>query len=108
MEIPVGAGNGDYHLTPEEDRLKAYTKQFSFVEANSTFFHIPRPSTVGSWRRRMPRDFVFSVKCNRVATHIHELKPVDETFRAPERMLMVCRLLRSWMLVLQMPKPEGG
>lgn len=103
MEVLVGTGGWDYYPTSEEDRLKAYARRFRFVEVNTTFYRMPRLGTVRSWRRRVPRDFVFSVKCNRVATHVHGLKPVDETFRVLEGMLMVCRLLRSEMLVLQTP-----
>ena len=103
LEVLVGTGGWDYFDTTEEDRLRAYARHFRFVEVNSTFYHIPRLKTVRSWRRRVPRDFVFSVKCNRVATHEYGLRPVEETFRALEWMSMVCRLLRSEMLVLQTP-----
>ena len=103
MEVLVGTGGWDYFDTTEEDRLRAYARHFRFVEVNSTFYQMPRLKTVRSWRRRVPRDFVFSVKCNRIATHEHGLRPCEETFRTLEGMSMVCRLLRSDMLVLQTP-----
>ena len=103
LEVLVGAGGWDYFPTLEEDKLKAYARRFRFVEVNSTFYRVPKLATVRSWRRRVPPDFKFSVKCNRVATHDCELKPVDKTFRALKRMFMVCTLLRSEMLVLQTP-----
>lgn len=103
MEVLVGTGGWDYFPTLEEDKLRAYARRFRFVEVNSTFYRVPKLETVRSWRRRVPRDFVFSVKCNHIATHDCELEPVDETFRVLKMMFMVCTLLRSEMLVLQTP-----
>ena len=99
----VGAGGWDYFPTTETDRLRAYSKIFRFVEVNSTFYSIPKISTVRSWRRRVPADFSFSVKCNGIATHVHELRGVDETLRILRAMITICRLLRSDMLVVQTP-----
>lgn len=70
---------------------------------NSTFYHYPKLSTVRFWRRRVPKDFIFSVKCHRDATHKYELRPVEGTFKVLGHMFQVCRLLRSEMLVLQTP-----
>lgn len=103
MEVLVGTGGWDYLPLEVDDRLRAYADRFRYVEVNSSFYHIPRLSTVRSWRRRVPRDFVFSVKCSRQVTHDFALRPLESTFRALERMRMVCRLLRSEMLVLQTP-----
>ena len=99
----VGAGGWDYFPTTETDRLRAYSKIFRFVEVNSTFYSIPKISTVRSWRRRVPAYFSFSVKCNGIATHVHELRGVDETLRILRAMITICRLLRSDMLVVQTP-----
>jgi uncharacterized protein YecE (DUF72 family) len=103
LQILVGTGGWDYLPVETDDRLREYAKLFSFVEVNSTFYRYPRLSTVRSWRRRVPSDFVFSVKCHRDATHVYQFKPVDGTFKALEYMFEVCRLLRSDMLVLQTP-----
>jgi len=103
LQILVGAGGWGLLQGGSEDRLRAYSKLFSFVEVNTTFYRIPRLATVRSWRVRTPRDFSFSVKCNRTATHVHALKPVGEVFDVLRRMLAICRILRSDMLVLQTP-----
>lgn len=103
MEVLVGTGGWDYYPTSTEDRLKAYAKVFNFTEVNSTFYHIPRLQTVKSWRRRVPTDFVFSVKCNSIATHVESLRPIDKTFRTIDAMLAICRILKSNMIVLQTP-----
>ena len=101
--VKIGTGGWAYLPLEEEDRLRAYAGLFDYVEVNTTFYHMPRLSTVRSWRRRVPPGFTFSVKCNRRATHELGLTPVEETFRVLERMRMALRLLRSDMLVLQTP-----
>jgi uncharacterized protein YecE (DUF72 family) len=101
--MKIGAGGWAYLPLEEEDRLRAYSVLFDYVEVNTTFYHVPRLSTVRSWRRRVPPRFTFSVKCNRRATHELGLRPAEETFRVLERMKMTLRLLRSEMLVLQTP-----
>lgn len=100
--VLVGTGGWDY-LNAEGDRLKAYTRLFNFVEVNTTFYHIPRLSTVRSWRRRAPRGFTFSVKCHRRVTHELGLRPQEDTYRTLDKMRQVLRLLRTDLLVLQTP-----
>jgi uncharacterized protein YecE (DUF72 family) len=39
------------------------------VEVDSTFYAVPRPSTVEGWRDRTPEDFVFAAKAPREVTH---------------------------------------
>lgn len=101
--VKIGTGGWAYLPLGEEDRLRAYAGLFDYVEVNTTFYHMLRLSTVRSWRRRVPRGFTFSVKCNRRATHELGLRPAEETFRVLERMRVALRLLRSDMLVLQTP-----
>jgi uncharacterized protein YecE (DUF72 family) len=101
--VKIGTGGWAYLPLGDGDRLRAYSELFDFVEVNTTFYHMPRLSTVRSWRRRVPPGFTFSVKCNRKATHELGLTPVEETFRVLEHMRLALRLLRSEMLVLQTP-----
>lgn len=103
MEILVGTGGWTYLPIESEDKLRLYSQFFQFVEVNSTFYHYPKLSTVRSWRRRVSKYFKFSVKCHQDATHKFNLRPVEGTFKALERMFEVCKLLRSDMLVLQTP-----
>ena len=99
----MGTGGWAYLPVKAVDKLRAYSRLFNFVEVNSTFYFYPKLSTVRSWRRRVPRDFIFSVKCHRDVTHKYRLRPVEGTFKALDYMFQVCRLLRSDMLVLQTP-----
>ncbi|MEM4246018.1 MAG: DUF72 domain-containing protein [Candidatus Bathyarchaeia archaeon] len=102
VETFIGAGGWSYFDSGKRDRLSAYAERFNFVEVNSTFYDIPRPSTVRSWRR-VPRGIAFSLKCHYSATHVNELRPVDETFKTLRIMGEICRLLGAHFLVIQTP-----
>ena len=102
LRVLVGVGGWAY-LPVDGDKLKACSKLYDFVEVNSTFYTYPSLSTVRSWRGRVPQDFEFTVKCHRDVTHVYRLRPLEETFRAIRRMLLICRLLRAEVLVLQTP-----
>lgn len=58
--------------------LDAYVKTFSTVEVNGTFYSLPEPETVADWSRRVPADFLFSVKASRYITHMKKLKDPEE------------------------------
>ena len=103
LKVFIGAGGWAYYPTDQEDKLRSYARRFNFVEVNSTFYQIPRLSTVRSWRRRVPRDFTFAVKCHHSATHVNELKPIEDTFSTFRRMNEICHLLKSDILVVQTP-----
>ena len=70
------------HFYPEElkpDRyLEHYLKQFSSVELNSSFYHLPGRSVTEGWVRRTPADFRFCPKLSRFITHIKRLKDCEE------------------------------
>ncbi|GAB4324347.1 MAG: DUF72 domain-containing protein [Promethearchaeota archaeon] len=54
---------------PRERWLAYYASAFSTNEVNTTFYHLPRRSTVESWARRTPRRFTFSLKLPKALTH---------------------------------------
>jgi uncharacterized protein YecE (DUF72 family) len=54
-----------------QDRLSYYARWFSFVEVDTTFYGIPKPSTVEAWVARTPAHFRFNVKAYRSLTR-HE------------------------------------
>jgi len=49
--------------------LKFYSSHFNTVEINSTFYRIPKQTTIKNWIRNVGSDFVFSIKVNREVTH---------------------------------------
>jgi uncharacterized protein YecE (DUF72 family) len=103
VKIYVGTGGWAYLETSSIDKLRKYSQVFDFVEVNSTFYTYPSLSTVRSWRRRVPKDFIFSVKCNRDLTHKYLLKPNEDSFQVFDKMKKICQELKSQILVLQTP-----
>lgn len=55
--------------TSSAARLSYYARRFRAVEIDSTFYAIPARTTVRSWYRRTPDDFVFAAKFPRTITH---------------------------------------
>lgn len=62
---------------PGNKRLIHYSSVFKTVEIDSTFYAIPRKTTVQNWARQVPDDFTFSVKVPKVITHEKVLEDCD-------------------------------
>jgi len=63
--------------------LDYYSRQFSCVEINSTYYAIPSPFTFVSMMRKSPPDFKFVVKAHKDMTHAGEAQPsAFEGFKA--------------------------
>jgi len=104
IHILVGCGGWHYFKVLNEDPLKMYSLAFKFVEVNSTFYTLPSLETIVSWRKRVPLDFEFTVKANRIITHLEALRLTNTTLKALEEMLKICKTLNSKVLVLETPK----
>ena len=63
---------------PAKDFLSFYAQYFNSVEINSSFYHLPRGSTVIDWTKKVPKDFLFCPKMSRFITHIKRLKEPEE------------------------------
>ena len=61
---PEGMAPGEY--------LSHYATQFSCVEADTTYYGIPRPQTVDGWRHKTPANFVMCAKFPRAIVHAGE------------------------------------
>ena len=96
-------GTGGWAYFPVEPSLKAYSEVFDFVEVNSTFYEYPEARRVEGWRRTVPRDFTFTLRCHSDLTHKIGLKPVDEAYTVFGRMIDVCRILNAPFLHLETP-----
>lgn len=59
--------------TSRREYLEAYAARFNSVEIDSTFYGLPRASTVEGWRRRTPADFRFTAKFPKLITHEKKL-----------------------------------
>ena len=109
VEYLIGTGGWAYFRVPGLRPLVAYSRLFNFVEVNSTFYQIPNLKTVETWRRQVPPDFEFSVRCNRDLTHTYQFQPKEEAYSTFEDMITICKTLRADILHLQTPatfKPE--
>jgi uncharacterized protein YecE (DUF72 family) len=99
----VGTGGWAYFKVPNKPSLKAYSEVFNFAEVNYTFYEYPTIQTVKGWRRSVPEDFTFSVRCHQDLTHKIGLKPTNEAYRVLGQMVTYCRILSSPFLVLETP-----
>ncbi|UCH01780.1 MAG: DUF72 domain-containing protein [Candidatus Bathyarchaeota archaeon] len=103
FELLIGTGGWAYFQVPGLNQLEAYSSVFNFVEVNSTFYEMPNLHRVKSWRRRVPLDFTFSVRCHKDMTHVHQLEPIEEVFNAFDSMKEICTILASRFLVIVTP-----
>ena len=62
--------------------LDYYSKRFSTVELNVTFYRLPERETFSKWYLSTPKDFVFSLKGSRFITHVKKLKDCAEPVEA--------------------------
>ena len=99
----IGTGGWAYFNLPDTPPLKAYSEVFNFVEVNYTFYEYPDLRMVEQWRRIVPADFTFSVRCHQDLTHRIGLKPVDEAYEVLGKMKIFCSILESPFLVLETP-----
>jgi len=89
----IGTGGWAYFKVPNKPSLKAYSEIFNFVEVNYTFYKYPSTRMVERWRRMVPRDFTFTVRCHQDLTHRTGLKPVDQAYVVFSQMIGICRIL---------------
>ena len=66
---------------PQKSQFEFYSHQFSTVEINATFYHLPHLKTVRNWRDKAPPGFVFAVKGGRFITHIKKLADLGDATR---------------------------
>ena len=82
LELPIPK----YQFPPEHQtssRLTYYATFFNTIEVNSSFYKIPRASTLTRWTSSVANDFAFTFKLFREVTHCKELNfspPVVEEF----------------------------
>jgi len=66
---------------PKGKWLEFYARNFDTVELNTTFYRLPKESTVENWFTRTPDEFVWALKASRYITHIKRLADADEALR---------------------------
>jgi uncharacterized protein YecE (DUF72 family) len=60
--------------TKPHEMLPAYARAFDSVELNSTFYALPSPETVETWKRQTPAHFRFCPKYPQTITHHKQLR----------------------------------
>ena len=87
---------------PAGSRLAEYAKHYATVEIDSTFYGIPRRSTVEKWREVVPEGFLFAAKFPQEITHERNLVGCEDL---TENFLRTMELLgdRLGPLLLQLP-----
>jgi len=99
-------GNFYPNKAASKDFLAYYSRKFTTVEVDSTFYRIPNQQTVANWENQTPNGFRFSLKFPRVITHVKMLKDCQrETNLFLERTTMLKEKLGP--LLLQFPPSFG-
>ncbi|HEV8367012.1 MAG TPA: DUF72 domain-containing protein [Pyrinomonadaceae bacterium] len=85
-----------------KDMLPYYAERLKAVELNNTFYRLPQPSMVESWKAQVPDNFRFSVKASQRITHFKRLKEADD---ATKYMLDTVSILedRLGVVLFQLP-----
>lgn len=84
--------------------VSAYASLFSLVEINSTFYNMPKISTVKKWfeeARKVNKNFEFTVKANQIITHKSKFK--ENAFSVFEKMKEICKALNARIMLMQTP-----
>jgi uncharacterized protein YecE (DUF72 family) len=63
---------------PKAKWLEFYSRHFTTVELNNTFYRLPSEEAFTNWHDSSPADFAFAVKVSRFITHIKRLKDSQE------------------------------
>ncbi len=102
-EYRIGTGGWSYFQAKTKPVLKAYSEHFNFTEVNYTFYKHPNTRMVERWRRNVPHDFTFTVRCHQDLTHRYGLKPIDEAYATASQNIGICRRLQAPFLHLLTP-----
>ncbi len=102
VEILIGTGGWSYFNVPG-DRLRAYASAFKTVEVNSTYYRMPPLSLVETWRKRVPEDFEFTVRCNQGLVPKFQAEPVSSSLRLYDEMKEICSILDAKIMHIQIP-----
>lgn len=90
----------------QKEWLGYYSKKFSSVEINNTFYRLPKKQTFKNWADHTPENFIFSVKASRYITH---LKKLNECGDAVDKLIEHSSELKEKLgiLLFQTPANQG-
>ena len=99
-QLLIAAGGWAYFQVSGINSLEAYSQAFNFVELNSSYYELPAYSSVAEWRKRVPADFRFSVRCPRIIVDHYGLKLLPGSRGLVERLEEVCRQLEAEVMTV--------
>ncbi|MFO0850999.1 MAG: DUF72 domain-containing protein [Gemmataceae bacterium] len=67
---------------PAKQMLRFYAERFRAVEANNTFYALPKPAALEAWAAEVPAGFRFVLKSPQKITHIQRLRDAGEAVAA--------------------------
>jgi len=87
---------------PKANWLGFYSRYFSTVELNNTFYRLPSEEAFARWYDSSPPDSIFAVKVSRYITHIKRLKDCEE---AVDKFISRAKILKKKLgpLLYQLP-----
>lgn len=87
-------------------RLTYYASLFNSIEFNSTFYNIPKPSTVSKWTNLVPKKFKFTFKLWKGITHNKNLEFKKEDVNTFLTTISAVKNKRGCLLI-QLPPSLG-
>ena len=87
---------------PSEDMLAFYASKLPAVEINNTFYRMPKPEALVTWREQTPKDFRFVIKAPKRITHVARLLDAGQEV---ERLASVASVLGDQLgpVLFQLP-----
>jgi uncharacterized protein YecE (DUF72 family) len=99
-QILIGTGGWAYFQVPGTDSLEAYSRAYDFVELNSSYYELPSISSATDWRKRVPPEFHFSVRCPRIIVDHYGLKLLPGARDLTQRLEEVCKQLEAVVMTI--------
>ncbi|WP_297983160.1 DUF72 domain-containing protein [uncultured Chryseobacterium sp.] len=84
MDISIGCAKWNktdlkgFYPKGTKDELTYYATQFNSIELNATFYGMPSPDQVVTWKEKTPSDFKFFPKITNTVSHFRRLLNIDD------------------------------
>ena len=84
LDISVGCAKWNktdlkgFYPKGTKDELTYYCTQFNSIELNATFYGMPSPEQVQTWKEKTPADFKFLPKITNTASHFRRLLNITD------------------------------
>ena len=84
MDISIGCAKWNktdlkgFYPKGTKDELTYYATQFNSIELNATFYGMPSPDQVSTWKEKTPSDFKFFPKITNTVSHFRRLLNIDD------------------------------